>query len=43
VGDQEAIAFNALIYRIVETWDDLVDRDKPVSNEQINTLSCMRR
>jgi hypothetical protein len=37
-GDQEAIAFNALIYRIVETWDDLVDRDKPVSNEQINAL-----
>lgn len=35
-GDQTALAFLYSISRITELWDDLIDKDKPVTPEQIN-------
>jgi hypothetical protein len=34
--DQEAIRLILLIFDIGETWDDLIDKDKPVPDEQIH-------
>lgn len=36
-GDADAIEFNMALYQIVETWDDLIDKDKPALPEAINT------
>lgn len=35
-GDGEAAAFCKAVCAIVQCWDDLIDRDKPVSPETIN-------
>jgi hypothetical protein len=35
-GDQNAILLYEQVVELAHIWDDLVDRDKPVSNEQIN-------
>jgi hypothetical protein len=35
-GDTEALAFIELFFEIVQTWDDLVDQDEPVSPERAN-------
>lgn len=35
-GDASAVEFLLLISEITETWDDLIDRDCPVSDTQIN-------
>lgn len=36
MGNQEAIAFLAALGAYVEMWDDLIDKDKPVSDEMVN-------
>lgn len=36
-GDADAVRFITAIHRIVETWDDLIDKDKPVSEGEINS------
>ena len=35
-GNAEAVDFILRIHRIVELWDDLLDKDKPVSDAEIN-------
>lgn len=35
-NDPYAVAFVVSLGQIFQTWDDLVDRDKPVGDEQIN-------
>lgn len=35
-GHEDAIAFNLLMCDVLHLWDDLIDRDKPVSPEAIN-------
>lgn len=37
MGDLEAVRFLNMCYFIAHTWDDLVDRDKPVDDDSINT------
>lgn len=34
--DESAIAFIDCFYYIADVWDDLIDKDKPVSDQQIN-------
>lgn len=36
-GDQGALLFINAIYRVSHLWDDLIDKDKPLSKEQINS------
>lgn len=36
IGDDDALAFLHVVGTIAEIWDDLIDRDKPVSNAEIN-------
>ena len=36
LGNQAAVNFNLLFRDILHTWDDLIDRDKPVSGEAIH-------
>lgn len=36
VQDEEAVAFITTYANICEVWDDLIDKDKPVSDAQIN-------
>lgn len=35
-GDREAFAFLMDVHEIVEVWDDLIDKDKPVSDAVLN-------
>lgn len=35
-GDREAFAFLMDVYDIVEIWDDLIDKDKPVDDVVLN-------
>ena len=35
--DKDAISFIMSIHDLVEIWDDLVDKDNPVSQEQVNS------
>jgi len=35
-GDRQALEFLLLLSDITETWDDLIDRDRPVSEEEIH-------
>lgn len=44
-GDQDAINFYRDICVLADNWDNLIDRDKPVSNAQINDsfLTCLYR
>lgn len=37
-GDQDALALVVSLNHIAHVWDDLIDKDKPVSNDQINAL-----
>jgi hypothetical protein len=37
-GDEDAFRLGKAIIHIACVWDDLVDRDVPVTNEQINSL-----
>jgi hypothetical protein len=36
IKDPEAIHFLQIVGSVAEIWDDLIDRDKPVSNASIN-------
>jgi hypothetical protein len=36
-GHPEAAEFCITLVEVLHTWDDLIDRDKPVSSEQINS------
>ena len=36
IQDPDAIQFLQIVGTVAEIWDDLIDRDKPVSNAQIN-------
>ena len=36
-GDPEAVNLILILHSIVETWDDLIDGDKPVTDEQKNS------
>jgi hypothetical protein len=36
IKDPEAIQFLKIVGTVAEIWDDLIDRDKPVSNTAIN-------
>lgn len=36
LGNEAAVAFNLLFRGILHTWDDLVDGDKPVSDDAIH-------
>lgn len=38
LGDQHAINFIDMFMSTIEIWDDLIDKDKPVSAEDINTV-----
>jgi len=35
-GDQAAVDYVLMVVRVADVWDNLIDRDKPVSNEEIN-------
>lgn len=35
-GDMQALNFMELLFDVAHFWDDLVDRDKPVSSDRIN-------
>lgn len=35
-GNKEAIDFVLTLHRIVETWDDLIDKDSPIKDADIN-------
>lgn len=37
-GDAEAVEFLLLLSEITELWDDLIDGDKPILAEQVNTV-----
>lgn len=37
LGDVAAMQFVIQLSRIIETWDDLIDKDKPVTDSEINT------
>jgi len=37
-GNQEAAAFCSMIFEASQVWDDLIDGDKPVDKEQINSV-----
>lgn len=37
-GDVAAADYLVIIFHVAEIWDDLIDRDKPVTDEQINDL-----
>lgn len=37
-GDPDALAFILNVHSIVEVWDDLIDRDKPVDDQAINDV-----
>jgi hypothetical protein len=38
IGDPNAVAFLLDVFAIGEVWDDLVDKDKPVSSEDVNKV-----
>lgn len=42
-GNPKALAFLATVMDVVEIWDDLIDRDKPVSDSEVHHafLSCL--
>lgn len=40
-GDQAAAAFLEQVYFIAHFWDDLIDKDNPVSNDTINAAMWM--
>ncbi len=35
-GNQEAVDYVLMVARVVDVWDNLIDRDVPVSDEAIN-------
>lgn len=39
-GNQSALDLYERLVFIAHTWDDLIDRDKPVGNDAINELVC---
>lgn len=36
-GDQEAIELILLFHGVAELWDDLIDKDKPITHDAINS------
>jgi len=42
-GDHNALQFAHILEELSHTWDDLVDKDKPVTEQQINTafMHCL--
>lgn len=40
-GHQDAIDLCTLIFDIAHVWDDLIDKDKPVSNDDIHNVFWM--
>lgn len=45
VGDSEAVEFLELVFDITDVWDDLVDKDREVTESQINNIftKCLIR
>lgn len=41
LGTTEAVDFLVTLFHIAEVWDDLIDKDKPVSDDQINEAFVM--
>lgn len=41
LGDKEAITFIRALGHYVETWDDLIDKDKELTDEDINATFTM--
>lgn len=38
VGDQAAVNYLLDMGEVIEVWDDLIDKDKPLSDERINNV-----
>ena len=38
LGDQNAIDFVNRFFDAVELWDDLIDKDKPIADDEINSV-----
>ena len=38
LGDEHAVIFILTIGQITETWDDLIDKDKQLSDDHINEV-----
>ena len=44
-NNQDAINVYLLLQKLLDVWDNMIDKDKPVSNEEINEcfLTCLCR
>jgi hypothetical protein len=38
LGNPEAVQFVVRVFRALHVWDDLVDRDKPITDDEINSV-----
>lgn len=38
LGNPEAVQFVVRVFRTLHVWDDLVDRDKPITDDEINSV-----
>ena len=38
LGNTEAIQFVVRVFRALHVWDDLIDRDKPLTDDEINSV-----
>lgn len=38
LGNAEAIQFVVRVFRALHVWDDLIDRDKPLTDDEINSV-----
>lgn len=38
LGNEEAINFVVRVFRALHVWDDLIDKDKPVSDDEIHAV-----
>jgi hypothetical protein len=38
MGNREAVNFVVRIFRALHVWDDLIDKDKPVSDDEIHSV-----
>ena len=38
LGNPEAIQFVVRVFRALHVWDDLIDRDKPLTDDEINSV-----
>lgn len=40
-GNQAAVAFVLMLVRVADVWDNLIDKDAPVSDKDINDAFCI--